>query len=93
MQDEACDNENQFKFMPPLYLQRYDFVIELLNKYSCKSMLDIGCMNCLFANYNNELFTVKPRLILHLELKKFQRNSSRHRIDLMQLFAKKTIYS
>jgi hypothetical protein len=43
---EHKERENQFKFNPPLYLQRYDFVIELIEKYSCKSILDVGCAEC-----------------------------------------------
>lgn len=38
------DHDNhKFRFEPPLYIQRYDFVIKLLKEYNCKTYLDIGC--------------------------------------------------
>ncbi|XP_066548501.1 small RNA 2'-O-methyltransferase isoform X1 [Amia ocellicauda] len=34
------------KFCPPLYLQRYQFVIDFVNKYNPKKLADLGCADC-----------------------------------------------
>ncbi len=39
------------KFNPPLYLQRYDYVSDLLKKYQCRSFMDIGAAECKMLRY------------------------------------------
>jgi small RNA 2'-O-methyltransferase len=40
------DNEKQFKFNPPLYIQRYFYVSQLVDQFNIKTLLDIGCAEC-----------------------------------------------
>ena len=39
------------KFNPPLYLQRYDYVCDLLKQYQCRSFMDIGAAECKMLRY------------------------------------------
>lgn len=43
--------ENRFCFRPPLYIQRYDYVCGILEKYNCKTYVDIGCAECKLLRY------------------------------------------
>ena len=38
-------------FDPPLYVQRYAYVSDLLAKYKCTSIMDIGCAECKLIRY------------------------------------------
>ncbi len=40
------DNDKHFKFEPALYIQRYDYLSDILVKYDCLTYLDIGCSEC-----------------------------------------------
>jgi small RNA 2'-O-methyltransferase len=44
-------SKNFFRFVPPLYYQRYEFVSQLLLKNNCKTYLDIGCAECKLLKY------------------------------------------
>jgi hypothetical protein len=45
------ENKLPFKFNPPLYIQRYDYVSDLLKTYKCKTFLDIGAAECKMLRY------------------------------------------
>lgn len=49
----------RFRFDPPLYIQRYDMVVELMKRLDCRSLMDIGCAECklvnLVKNWSDEL--------------------------------------
>ena len=46
------DSESHiFRFEPALYIQRYDYIADILNKYKCSTYLDIGCNNCKLIKY------------------------------------------
>lgn len=56
----GIDSEDKFfKFNPPLYIQRYDYVSDLLKKYKCETYMDIGCAECKLLrhvkNFNPEV--------------------------------------
>ena len=54
---EISDELNKkVTFEPPLYIQRYDFVADLLNKYECKTYMDIGCAD---SRYNDTLISYR----------------------------------
>ena len=40
-----------FKFEPPLYIQRYEYVSRILLKNNCKTFLDVGCSECGFLSF------------------------------------------
>lgn len=48
--DVSAETGKKLRFDPPLYLQRYDYLCELLNKLACRSWLDIGCSDCRLMN-------------------------------------------
>lgn len=48
--DHDCET-NHFRFEPPLYIQRYDYVAAILKKYECSTYIDIGCSNCKLLQY------------------------------------------
>jgi hypothetical protein len=45
------EHQKEFRFEPPLYLQRYDLVRSILEKYGCKTLLDIGSSECKLLKY------------------------------------------
>lgn len=53
------ETNKKFKFDPPLYLQRYDHLCDLLERLSCNSWMDIGCSDCRLVgrvkNFNQNL--------------------------------------
>ena len=49
--DNPISENNKFKFEPPLFIQRYDYVADLLKKYNCKTYMDIGCAECKLLRY------------------------------------------
>lgn len=57
--DISTEISKKLKFEPPLYMQRYDHVCNLLNKFKCKTYLDIGCAECklirFIKNSNHDL--------------------------------------
>ena len=62
LQDNFSQQEtedNLFKFDPPLYTQRYQYISKLLKKYKSKTYLDIGCAECNLIRhvkgFNNEV--------------------------------------
>ena len=44
--DQYDEGETRFTFNPPLYIQRYDYVTEILKKFKCTKFMDIGCAEC-----------------------------------------------
>ena len=45
------ETSKKVKFEPLLYLQRYDYVKNILIKYDCKTYMDIGCAECKLLRY------------------------------------------
>ena len=78
--EETTVNGHQFKFEPPLFIQRYDFVCDLLNKYECASYMDIGCNDTKLIRYvknTNE----NLNLIVGLDLDEDILNDSKEKIS------------
>jgi small RNA 2'-O-methyltransferase len=48
LDDHDCSSESirKFRFEPLLYMQRYDYVVKLLNEYKCHTYMDLGCAEC-----------------------------------------------
>jgi hypothetical protein len=69
---EISDELNKkVTFEPPLYIQRYDFVADLLNKYECKTYMDIGCADSKLIRYiknTNETLNLIVGLDLDTEI-------------------------
>ena len=65
---EISDELNKIvTFEPPLYIQRYDLVCDLLNKYECKTYMDIGCADTKLIRYIKNT-TEMLNLIVGLDL-------------------------
>lgn len=66
--DELTLEQNKLlKFDPPLYLQRYDYVCELLRKYNCKTFMDVGAAECKMLRYLKNTIT-NLNLIIGLDI-------------------------
>ena len=50
-QRHAPNGEKHFKFEPALYIQRYEYVSNILVQYNCLTYLDIGCSECHLLNF------------------------------------------
>lgn len=55
--------QKQFKFEPPLYVQRYDYLSNILNKYHCTTYVDIGCSECRLVSFLKNTNTVLNLII------------------------------
>ncbi|CAF0808296.1 unnamed protein product, partial [Brachionus calyciflorus] len=54
--DDLSDElNNKLSFDPPLYIQRYDYVLNYLNKFKCKTIMDIGCAECKFIHFLKQM--------------------------------------
>jgi hypothetical protein len=69
---EISDESNKkISFEPPLYIQRYDLVSDLLIKYECKTYMDIGCADSKLIRYiknTNEMLNLIVGLDLDSEV-------------------------
>jgi hypothetical protein len=63
---QECE-EKCFVFTPQLYVQRYQYVSKLLEKYDCKSFMDIGCAECKLLRHVR-LFNTHVNLILGVDI-------------------------
>ncbi|KAK7504473.1 hypothetical protein BaRGS_00004339 [Batillaria attramentaria] len=57
--DEETVSGGGFRFEPPLYVQRYGLVREILQQNKVKSVVDFGCAECKFVRWLKELNTVE----------------------------------
>ena len=58
----------KFKFEPPLYLQRYNYVLNLLKDYNCKTYMDVGCAECNLLRYAKNSTDLKLNLIIGVDV-------------------------
>jgi hypothetical protein len=74
------DKEHLVRFDPPLYIQRYDYVINLLKNLKCATYLDIGCSECkllcLIKNSNTNL-----NLIVGVDIDHIVLHEATHKFD------------
>lgn len=72
------DQSKKFKFEPPLYLQRYDYLCDLLKRLECRTWLDVGCSDCrLIMRVKN--FDQNLNLIVGLDIDEELLESSKER--------------
>ena len=73
------DKEHLVRFDPPLYIQRYDYVINLLKNLKCATYMDVGCSECkllcLIKNSSMNLNLIVgvdiDHIVLHEAIQKF----------------------
>ena len=62
------ERNKEFKFEPPLYLQRYHYVINLLKEYKCATYMDVGCAECNLLRYAKNSNELNLNLIIGVDL-------------------------
>ena len=82
--DTSSGEVNQkFKFDPPLYLQRYFYVMNLLKEYNCTTYMDIGCAECNLLRYVKNSTDLNINLIIGVDLDEYLLKSSEEKFLLL----------
>ena len=58
----------KFKFDPPLYLQRYHYVLNLLKENKCKTYMDVGCAECNLLRHAKNSSDLNLNLIIGVDV-------------------------
>jgi hypothetical protein len=80
---QECE-EKCFAFTPQLYIQRYQYVSSLIEKYDCKTFMDIGCAECKLLRHVR-LFNTNVNIIIGIDIDQNLLASSRFLVQPFSL--------
>jgi hypothetical protein len=77
------EDNKKFKFDPPLYLQRYQYVMNLLKENKCKTYMDIGCAECNLLRYAKNSTDLNLNLIIGVDVDDGVLSNAEHKFTLL----------